>query len=166
VISVSVLFALAGSVTGEDTDAVLVIKVPVAVAAFTFTTIENVAVASSANVPAGQLIDPDPPTAGVVQPADGEIETNVVLAGVASVRTTPVAGSGPSLSIMMVQVMFDPAATGSAESVLVTERSAGSSAAATGVAGSKSRAMPASTIAARRIEADTFFHLIASGGPG
>jgi len=102
VTSLSELFALTGSLTAEDTDAVFVIVVPLGVTGFTFTTIENVAVASSANEATAQLTDPVPPTEGVAHPAEGETETNVVLAGVASVRTTLVAVSGPSLSMTIV----------------------------------------------------------------
>lgn len=163
VVSVSELFALTGSLTAEDTDAVFVIVVPLGVAGFTFTTIENVAVASSANEATGQVTDPVPPTDGVAHPAEGETETNVVLVGVASVRTTLVAVSGPSLSMTIVYVMFEPAATGSGESVFVTERSAGSSTATAGIAGSSSKPPATKPIKARLVEVTSHHSL---GSPG
>jgi hypothetical protein len=164
VASVSELFALTGSLTAEDTDAVFVMVVPLGVARFTFTTIENVAVASSANEATGQLTDPVPPTEGVAHPAEGETETNVVLAGVASVRTTLVAASGPSLSMTIVYVTFEPAVTGSGESVFVTERSAGSSTATAGIAGNTSKPPATSPIKARRVDEVTSHHSLSSPG--
>ena len=164
VVSVSELFALTGSLTAEDTDAVFVIVVPLGVAGFTFTTIENAAVASSANEATAQLTDPVPPAEGIAHPAEGETETNVVFAGVASVRTTLVAVSGPSLSMTIVYVMFEPAVTGSGESVFVTERSAGSSTATAGIAGSRSKPPATSPIKARRVDEVTSHHSLSSPG--
>jgi hypothetical protein len=83
-------------------DAVLLITVPLGVPTFTFTTSVNVTLASSASEPMVQFTGPDPPTAGMVQPAEGARDTNVVFAGVESESATPTAEAGPLFSTLIV----------------------------------------------------------------
>ena len=54
----------------------------------------------------------------------GIAETKLTPLGRSSVTTTPVAASGPALATLIVYVSAPPAATGSGESVFVSERSA------------------------------------------
>jgi hypothetical protein len=71
----------------------------------------------AASVGVEQLIGPVPPNAGVEhdQPAGGDIETKVVLFGVAKLRTTFCASSGPSLFALSVKATFVPAIAGEPE---------------------------------------------------
>lgn len=101
VVSTSELLALTGSVTAEDTDAVLEIVVPLDVPGVTFTTSVKVAFPPLDREATGQLTVPVPPTEGSVHPADGNSETNVVLVGTESV-SVEVAANGPLLCTVIV----------------------------------------------------------------
>lgn len=87
-----------GSEVVLETFAVFVITVPVATPAPMCRVIEKVA-EPTGNKPIVQVIVPVPPAAGVLQenvgPAVCDSETNVVLAGTASVSETAVAADGP-----------------------------------------------------------------------
>src|SRR5690348_672412 len=102
--------------------------VPLAVLALTLTTMVNTAVSLAATVAFEKTTLPVPPTAGavVVQPLPvvTVADTNVVLAGTASVTVTDCASLGPLFTKLMVYVRLLPAITGSGESVFVTARSA------------------------------------------
>jgi len=68
---------------------------------------------------------PFAPTAGVILPHAGpDNDTNVVPAGRGSLTLTFAASLGPLFVIVIVYVRFDPAVTGSGESVFVTAMSA------------------------------------------
>src|SRR6185295_8797735 len=93
-----------------------------------FTTIVNTAVSPAATVAFENTTLPVPPTAGAVMlqplPVVTTADTNVVLAGTASVTVTVCASLGPLLAKLIVYVRLFPAITGSGESVLVAARSA------------------------------------------
>ena len=97
--AVAELLAEFGSLTDELTVAVSAITVPLATAAFTFTTIEKFADVLPFMFKVLQTTLPVPPTAGFmhVQPAGADMETNVVLAGTASTRVALSAALGPLL---------------------------------------------------------------------
>src|SRR6185436_12059930 len=100
VVSVSDLLPALGS-SGELAVAVLEMIVPPAVPALTFTTRVIVMLEPLARVGPEQVTAPVPPTTGVVghvQPPLAPTETNVVPAGVESLRVGPVAGSCPLLA--------------------------------------------------------------------
>ena len=104
VVSVSELSPALGS-SGELAVAVLVMIVPPGVPALTFTTRVIVTLEPLARVGPEQVTAPDPPTTGVVgqvQPPVALTETNVVFAGVESLRVGLVAGSGPLLATVIV----------------------------------------------------------------
>src|SRR3990170_1966830 len=155
VVVVAELLVLEGSAVDEVTFAVLVMMVPFGVAAFTFTTRVNEALASSARLGLLQLTAPVPPTEGVeqLQPAAVVRDTNVVLVGVVSESDALVAVAGPPLVTPIEYVMFDPATTGSGESDFVMARLAPGTASA-GSAGSNSTPTPASNTMTRRSLAD------------
>src|SRR5271155_3961187 len=93
-----VLFAGLGSLVVVVTFEVAVMGLAAAVTvAGTFTTMRMSASAATARLAAVQVTVPVAPTAGAVQihPAGGETDSNVVLAGVASVKVRPVAAAGP-----------------------------------------------------------------------
>lgn len=94
----AVLFAPLGSVVEELTMTVLLIAVPAAVPAFTFTASVKLAV-PGAKLASVQVMRPVPPTAGVMQsqPTGNTIDWKVVLGGVLSVRRAAVAVLGPAL---------------------------------------------------------------------
>jgi hypothetical protein len=97
------LLALASS--GELAVAVLVMIVPPGVPALTFTTRVIVTLEPLARVGPEQLTAPVPPTTGAVghvQPPVALSETNVVFAGVESVRVGLEAGSCPLLATVIV----------------------------------------------------------------
>lgn len=94
------LFAKLESVVEELTVAVLLIAVPAAVPAVTFSTMEKLAEPVAKLELSVQVMVPAFPTAGVVHdhPAGGvPMDANVVFAGVTSVRVAPVAVLGPAL---------------------------------------------------------------------
>src|SRR6266508_2427850 len=135
VVVLAVLFAEFGSVVEEDTVAVLLITVPLAVPGLTFTTSVNDAEVEAASAPIVQVWVPVPPNTNDEQlhPAAGVNERKVVFAGITSLRVTAGVASerevfdaafGPALVTVIVYVMFDPATTGSGESTFETERSA------------------------------------------
>ena len=100
----ALLFAAFGSEAAELTLAVFVIVVPTGVAALTCTTRVKVAVADTMSELFVDVTFPVAPTAGVVliQPAGAVNETNVVLAGIASVSETLVASLGPLFVTLIV----------------------------------------------------------------
>jgi hypothetical protein len=103
VIAVAELLPVLGS-SGELAVAVFVMTVAFGVAALTFTTRVIVTLEPLARVGPEQFTAPVPPTTGVVghvQPAVALTETNVVFAGVESLRVGPVAGSGPVLATVI-----------------------------------------------------------------
>src|SRR5207253_202763 len=61
---------------------------------------------------------------GQLHPAGGVIDTNVVFAGVASLKVAPVAATDPVLVTTCVYVMLLPANTGFGDAAFVTDRSA------------------------------------------
>jgi len=77
------------------------IVVPLTVPGVTFTTNVKVAFPPLDRELTGQLTVPVPPTEGTVHPADGDIETNVVLVGTESV-SVEVDASGPLLCTVIV----------------------------------------------------------------
>ena len=95
----AVLLLEFGSLTDELTVAVSVITVPLAVPAFTFTTIEKVAAVLPTMLRLVHTTLPVPPTPGVVQvqPAGADIERKVVFAGTASTNVALSAALGPLL---------------------------------------------------------------------
>ena len=99
VVAVAELFPGYGSKVSLVAVAVLLSVVPFGVLALTLTTSLNVAVAPAANTEIVQLTVPVPPAAGVEQLKAGPLvcanETNVVLAGVASVNDALTASFGP-----------------------------------------------------------------------
>src|SRR5205809_1128568 len=100
VVAVPVLFPGVGSVVAEAPTALFVIVVPSGAPESTFTMIVNVAASPAAEVALANAIVPVPP-AGTEsvrdQPAGVVAETNVVLAGVASVSVTVCASEAPLL---------------------------------------------------------------------
>jgi hypothetical protein len=94
--AVALLFAELGSPTVELTLTVLLIAVPEAVPALTFSTTEKLP-EPGATLGLVQVIVPVPPTTGVTQdhPAGGVTDWKVVLAGVVSVSVAVVAELGP-----------------------------------------------------------------------
>ena len=95
--AVAVLLAELGSEIAELTVAVLLTAVPAAVPAVTFKATLKLA-EPAAKLGSVQLMVPVAPTAGVVHdhPAGGVTDTNVVFAGVVSVRLAVVAVLGPA----------------------------------------------------------------------
>src|SRR3990170_3282228 len=126
VVVVAELLVLEGSAVDEVTFAVLVMMVPFGVAAFTFTTRVNEALALLATLGLVQVTVPVPPTDGVeqVQLAAAVRDTNVVLGGTTSLKLAALAASGPELCTVRPYVRLPPVAPGSGESDLVTDRSA------------------------------------------
>lgn len=104
VLTVAVLFARLLSLTPELTESVSLIVVPLGVATPTWTT--SVKVESTFMLFDGRVqeIFPPEPTAGVVhvQAAGDASETNVVLDGIASLKTTFNADCGPLLFTVCV----------------------------------------------------------------
>src|SRR5438552_4103210 len=88
----------------------LLMAVPAATLAPTWTTIVKLGVAPAATVGLVKVTVPVPPTAGalVAQPAGAEAETKVVPAGTTSERTTPWASLGPLLVRVTVYVRLVP----------------------------------------------------------
>ena len=123
VLAEDVLLASFGSGVVEPTDARLLMELPLAVLALTFTTSVKTAGGSLTAYDFVAVTPPVPPTAGVVRdhPAGAAIETNVVPVGTPSVNCVT-ASEGPALSTVIVYVMLLPAVTGSGESVLVTDK--------------------------------------------
>jgi len=111
--------------SGEATLAVLVMIVPLGVAAATLRT-KVIVLVPTGTEGLAQIWVPVPPTGsgGHVHPAPGVTETNVVPAGVVSEREVLEAASGPALVTLIAYVMVEPATTGSGESTFETERSA------------------------------------------
>src|SRR5580704_4026348 len=100
-----VLLPELGSLVVVVTLEVAVIGLDAAVTvAGTFTTMMMSDSAATARLAAEQVTVPVAPTAGAVQvhPAGGETDSNVVFAGVASVKLRPVAVAGPLLVIASV----------------------------------------------------------------
>lgn len=106
VVAVALLFAELGSVVDELIVAVFVIVAPVARAFEDATTSEKTDDEPAAKVAAVQFTVPVPPAAGFVQVNAGPLvcanDTNVVLAGTASVSATFVASEGPLLVAVIV----------------------------------------------------------------
>jgi hypothetical protein len=103
VVSVSELLPALGS-SGELAVAVLEMLVPPGVPTLTFTTRVIVMLEPLARVGPEQVTAPVPPTRGVVghvQPPVALTETNVVLAGVESLKVGVVAGSCPLLATVI-----------------------------------------------------------------
>jgi hypothetical protein len=104
VVSVSEVLPGLGS-SGELAVAVLEMIVPPGVPALTFTARVIVMLEPLARVGPEQVTAPVPPTTGVVghvQPPVALTETNVVFAGVESLRVELVAGSCPLLATVIV----------------------------------------------------------------
>jgi hypothetical protein len=106
-LAAAVLLARTGSVVVDVTDTELLIKVPDATPALTFTTSGNDTGdhAVGARLAIVQVIVPVPPTAGRVpqfQPVGTVNDWNVVLAGMVSVQTTVAAELGPLLARVCV----------------------------------------------------------------
>lgn len=105
VFTVAVLFARLLSLMPELTESVSLMVVPLGVATPTWTTSVKVESAFMAFDGKVQERFPPAPTAGVVhvQPAGEDVrETNVVLVGMASLKTTFTAESGPLLFTVCV----------------------------------------------------------------
>ena len=117
VVSMSELFARAGSDVVADTVAVSVISPSIVVV----TTIVTVAVAPNGTTPSGQVTTP---AACEQLPWLGVADTNVTDPGSVSVTTTPVASEGPRFVTVMSYVTSSPADTGSTRSVFAMARSA------------------------------------------
>jgi hypothetical protein len=98
VVAVDVLFAGVGSVTSEETVAVLEMLVPVANPEAVWTTREIVALPPFASVPRLQVTVVVP----LHDPVEGVAETNVTPAGRVSDTLTPVAELGPALFTVIV----------------------------------------------------------------
>ena len=94
-LTVALLLPMFGSPVALLTDAVSVMVVPEATAVFTFTTKVKFAVALAASVPMEHVKGE---TEVQAHPAGPVSDTNVVLAGRVSVRTTVVAEAGPPLA--------------------------------------------------------------------
>ena len=103
------------------TIAVLVIVAPGA--ALTFTTRLIATDPAGAIAPSEQMTAPVPPTGGVLQLPGLVSDTNVVPAGITSVKVTPASVLGPLFETAIVYVMFEPVTTGSGASDLVICRS-------------------------------------------
>src|SRR5262245_26757104 len=104
VLSVSELLPALGS-SGELAVAVLVIVVPAGVPGLAFTTRVTMTLEPLARVGPEQLTAPVPPTTGVVghvQLPFALTETNVVFAGVESLKVGLVAGACPLLATVIV----------------------------------------------------------------
>src|SRR5262245_53613130 len=106
VVSVSELFAGAGSVGSPAAVTVLEIVVLLATLLFTLTTMVKTAVSPLATFPFENVTLPVPPTAGALVdqpvPVVTAAETKVVLVGVGSVTVTLVSLDGPLLTKLMV----------------------------------------------------------------
>jgi len=126
VVAVAELFAVDVSAVVVAAFALFVITVPPGVAELTLTTRVNDADAPDASDALVALTVPPLPTAGVegVHPAGAANETNVVFVGTASVNETLAAAAAPLFVTVIVYVMFEPALTGSGESLFATTRSA------------------------------------------
>jgi hypothetical protein len=100
---VALLFAKLGSVVAELTVAVLLIAVPAAVPAVTFTTTVKLAV-PTAKLELVHVMVPALPTVGVVHdhPAAGAMEAKVVFGGVVSVMLAVAAALGPAFTTVCV----------------------------------------------------------------
>src|SRR5262245_2278056 len=98
VVAVPVLFPGVGSVVAVAAVALLVIVAPLAVFGLMLTTIVNVAASSANDVALEKTMLPVPPTAGALTdhpaPTVTAAETNVALAGTASVTVTVCASLG------------------------------------------------------------------------
>src|ERR1043165_10268718 len=99
VVAVPVLVPGVGSVVAVAAVALLVIVAPFAVLGLILTTIVNVAASSASDVALEKTTLPVPPTAGALTdhpaPTVTAAETNVALAGTASVTVTVCASLGP-----------------------------------------------------------------------
>lgn len=104
VVAVAVLLAAFGSAVADATAAEFATAVPLAALGLTRTTKVKVAEAPFAKEPVVAVTFPVPPTGGVVvvQPAGALIETNVVLAGTASVSDASAALAGPAFVAVIV----------------------------------------------------------------
>src|SRR5579863_2385716 len=122
-----VLFAELGSLLVVVTlaDSAMGLAAAVTVAG-TFTTTIISASAATARLAAVQFTFPVPPTIGAVQlqPAGASTDSNVVLAGVPSVKLRPVAVAGPLFVIVCVYVMLFPARTDTGVAVVLRTTSA------------------------------------------
>jgi hypothetical protein len=123
VVSVSELLLGSSSGVADAAVATLLMVVPGAVPGFTFTT----SVKAAPDTPNEGLVAvtvPVPPTAGVVavHPAGAVNDTNVVLAGTASVSVTFAAFEGPEFVTWIAYDRLEPGATGSGVSVLIARR--------------------------------------------
>src|SRR5207248_4326830 len=89
---------------------------------------ENVAAAPLMSVPMLQVTVPVPPPGGVEHvnagPAVCDSDTNVALAGTASLSATVSASDGPLLVTLIVYVILDPPATEGGDPLFVTATSA------------------------------------------
>src|ERR1700693_4043142 len=126
VFTVAVLFARLLSLMPELTESVSLMVVPLGVAAPTWTTsvkVESTFMSFDGRV---QVIFPPDPTVGVmhVQAAGEARETNVVLAGMASLKITFKADCGPLLFPVCVEVILPPGTTGLGVPELDTTRPA------------------------------------------
>ena len=123
-VAVAELLLGLGSVVLDATLAVSVIVVPAGVVTGTFRTTVNVAEAPAAKV--GFEHDNVPLTTPQVHPVtgDGVTETNVVFAGMGSLKTTELAEPTPLFVTTTESVMLEPATTGLGAAVLVMDRSA------------------------------------------
>ena len=121
----ALLFAGIGSLVAEETAGLFEITVPGAVPTFTLTMRGKLADVFAAIVARVQLTDPVPPTGGVLQlhPAGTPSETNVVFAGIVSVKVLVKAGFGPLFDTVCEKVMLFPARTGLGDAEVVTARS-------------------------------------------
>src|SRR5262245_59680563 len=106
VVAVAESFPGVGSVVVVVADAVFVIVDPSSTLALTLTTSVNVAVAPAASVAMLPLNVPVPPTGGLVRVNAGPLvcvaDTNVVLAGIASLSATFCASLAPLLVTVIV----------------------------------------------------------------
>src|SRR5690349_20297307 len=106
VVAVPVSLAEFGSVVAVAATAELLMTVPLAVLALTLTTMVKTAVSEAATVALEKTTLPVPPTAGALVdqplPVVTVADTNVVLAGTASVTVTVCASLGPLLLKLMV----------------------------------------------------------------
>jgi hypothetical protein len=121
----ALLFAGFGSPVADETAGLFEMTVPGAVPVFTLTTSGKPADVFAVIVAKVQLMDPVPPTGGVVQvhPAGTPSETNVVFAGIVSVKVFVRAGFGPLFETVCEKVMLFPARTGLGNAEVVTARS-------------------------------------------
>src|SRR6266508_4341572 len=116
VVVLAVLFAELGSAVAENTVAVFVITVPLAVPGLTFTTSVNDAEVEAASAPIVQVWVPVPPTTNDEQlhPAAGVNERKVVFAGITSLRVTEV-----TVAVLVTIVPFGVAAATFTTKVIV-----------------------------------------------